>query len=156
MNLTYNFIPDHNAYEPISQDLLSKLLCASPVYHVPKLESLRISQASNRIDIDKEVMSIPAKSNIMLCTVSKLQRHYHLPDIIHLVHNLKKCHMTMQLFAWASVKNINDAKIIPFFEHMADIIVTLKDATHLTLLTKRASGSVSRKVRQHVLKKRYI
>lgn len=108
---------------------------------------MKLTETKTNIDIHKELLDLPEKSNVILSTVSCIAVQHTISDLIKLVHSLKQCSKTKQLFAWATVKNISDRKIIPFLEHMADVIVTLEDRKHLTILTKKITGSVSRKVK---------
>lgn len=93
-----------------------------------------------------ELLDLPERSNVLLATASQLSLEYTIPDIIKLIHSLRQSTKCRQLHMWASVKNISDPKLIPFLEHMADVVVLLKDPKHLSVLTKKITGSVSRKV----------
>lgn len=95
-----------------------------------------------------ELSELTERSNVLLATASQLNLDYTIPDIVKLIHSLRQSTKCRQLFVWASIKNVSDPKLIPFLEHMADVVVLLKDAKHLSILTKKITGSVTRKV-QH-------
>lgn len=115
--------------------------CPKPTTTSPPIHTRRV------LDIKKELSELPDRSNVLLPTASQLNLDYTIPDIVKLVHSLRQSTKCRQLFVWASVKNVSDPKLIPFLEHMADIVVMLKDLKHLSVLTKKSTGSVSRKVR---------
>lgn len=137
---------DNNSYEPIAQKLLDRLLNGSPIYHCPKTTDLPLSDTNPSIDIDAELNAVPKKTNVILGNISKLELNWSVSNIVQLVHSLKKCQNLKQTLAWASVKHIQDGKLIPFLHYMADIVITFQDERTLNVLTKRSSGSVFRKV----------
>lgn len=113
---------------------------------LPKVKNSSLAEIKFQLDIEKELSEIKEKSNILLPRVEQLALDYSIQDTVKLVHKLRHSKNTRQIFAWATTKNIFDPKIIPFLEHLADIVVTLKNDKHLMLLIKRSGGSVSRKV----------
>lgn len=131
----------------MSEKFVEKLVGdVSSIQKLPHPANVNLRGSRSSIDVQKEVQSLKEKTNVLLPPLSRLTQEYPLPDIIQLVHNIRKCSNARQLFLWASVKNIADRKAIPFMEHMADIVVSLKNDKHLSVLTKKSSGSVSRKV----------
>lgn len=123
------------------------MLNGSPIYHCPKLADLPLDETNPSIDIDKETSAMTQKSNVILANVSKLEMNYSIRDIVQLIDKLKKSKNVKQCFGWIAAKHIRDAKIIPFLEYMADIVITIQDEHTLNVLTKRSTGSVFKKVR---------
>lgn len=140
------FYTDHNAYEPIAHDLLGKMIGSTPIYHLPQKMDIPLDENDICMDITKELSVAKEKSTIILRAISRLELVYKVPDIIRLIHSIKRHSKTKQLFVWCSVTNIMDKKLIPFIAYMADIIVTLNSGNHLNVLTKRSTGSTSTRV----------
>lgn len=143
------FYTDHNAYEPIAHDLLGKLIGSTAIYHLPQKIDIPLDENDICVDISKELSIAKEKSTIILRAISRLELVYKIPDIIRLIHSIKRHSKTKQLFVWCSVTNIMDKKLIPFIAYMADIIVTLNSGNHLNVLTKRSTGSTSTRVIWH-------
>lgn len=119
---------------------------SSPIISYPKTTDLPHIQSSYKNDIDNEILAMSEKPNVLLAPVSKLALCNSVRDIIHLVHDLKQNSKIRQIFMWCSIKNIRDDALIPFLQYLADIEVVFKTESHLQILTKRNTGSVSRKV----------
>lgn len=119
---------------------------STPIIFYPKATHIPHIQSNYKTDIDNEISTTSEKPNVLLAPVSKLALCNSVPDIIKLVHYLKQSTKIRQIFMWCSTKNIQDDKIIPFLQYLADIEVVLKTDSHLQMLTKRNTGSVSRKV----------
>lgn len=111
---------------------------------MPRNVDTSFTQAKTNIDIDREITT--EKSNVILDVISKLECGLSVAEIIKLIRNIKRSSKTKQLFVWCSVKNVVDKKLIPFLTYMADVIVTFKNQHHLSVLIKRNTGSVSKKV----------
>ena len=91
------------------------------------------------------VMDLSDSANIIL-PIAELSESYKLSSIFHLVNNYKKNPKIKQIFLWASVKNISNDILIPYLDHMANVIVTIKDRNNLSVLIKKPGGSVTKKV----------
>lgn len=99
------------------------------------------------LEIQQELDRLEVKCNIVLPPLSWLIQQNKLSAVIRSIQRIKTSPKTKQLFVWATVKNIGDGKVVPFVEHLADIVVNIRDKKTLTILTKRSSGSVTKKVR---------
>lgn len=110
------------------------------------MKKSKLSEEKLSIDVQKELQKLLEKSNVLLLPLSQLSQEYAIQDIVQLIHNTKKSSNAKQIFLWASTKNILDRKLVPFMEYLADIVVNFKNDKYLTVLTKKISGSVSRKV----------
>lgn len=97
-------------------------------------------------------MAMTEKPNVILAPISKFELGNSIPQIIQLVHYFKQSPKIRQIFIWCSAKNIRDKKLIPFLLYLANIEVWLKNETDLQILTKRNTGSVTRKVSKSNLK----
>lgn len=116
-----------------------------PFLYVPK-STKDLFESQKQFTVVEDTFDILEKSNVILEPISKLIQHYEIPEIIRLVHSLNKNPKVKQIFGWLTISNVLDQRITSYLEHMADLVVTLKDSQYLTVLTKKASGSVSRKV----------
>lgn len=137
---------DHNANEPIASDLLVKLISSPAIYHLPENIDIPFDQIEDSVDIDRELLAIKERCSIVLRPISRLELVYKVPEIIRLVNGIKRHQKTKQLFVWCSVASIMEKRLIPFIAYMADIVVTLKADRHLTVMTKRSTGSASMRV----------
>lgn len=136
-------ISDHNSYEPISDKLITNLIN-------DKSSIRRVSDRASSSDMlafPQTFANQEAKVNIILPPMALLAQQHKLETIMTTLHKIKTSAKTKQLFVWATVKNIHDKKVVPFTEHLADVVVTLLDKKTLTILIRRSSGSVSKKVR---------
>lgn len=83
----------------------------------------------------------------VLLPVAELSHLYHASAIFQLIHAIKRNPKIRQIYVWATVLSISNDVLVPFLEHMANVVVTLKDVVNLSVLTKKSSGSVSKKVK---------
>ncbi|XP_058831415.1 elongator complex protein 5 isoform X2 [Topomyia yanbarensis] len=67
------------------------------------------------------------------------------------VAGCRKNNSIQHLFLWATEKNIQPSFLVPYLEHMSDLIVTIEDDKHLSILTKKQGGSISNKFYQYQL-----
>lgn len=122
---------------------------STPIIFYPKTTDIPHIQLNYKTDIDNEILAATEKPNVLLAPVSKLALCNSVPDIIKVVHYLKQSTKIRQIFMWCSTKTIQDDKIIPFLQYLADIEVVLRTESHLQILTKRNTGSISRKVSEN-------
>lgn len=127
---------DHNSFEPVSDKLIVNLINDKTSIRRP----IDLNSFAQTLNSQEE------KSNVILPPLAVITQQHKLVTVIQAIHTIRSNAKTKQMFVWATVKNIHDKKVIPFVEHMADVIVTLLDKKTLTILTKRSSGSVSKKV----------
>lgn len=139
-------ITDHNSYEPYANELLQSIARASPIVCYPKSGDIPLIESNFKATIEQEILATTDKPNVLLAPVSKLELGNTVPDIVNLVHYLKQNPKIKQIFIWCSWKNIRDDKIIPFLRYMSNIVVVLKNESEASILTKRNTGSVTRKV----------
>lgn len=92
-----------------------------------------------------------ANSAIILPPISKLELENSERSIAEIIQTLKINPNVSQVFGWATAKNINSRLLIPFLEHMSDVIVRIKSDKHLSILTRRKFGSAKIKDYQHEL-----
>lgn len=91
----------------------------------------------------------PEKTAVVFQPISKLQLDFSEREIIEKVQILKFNENVTQIFLWASCKNIHSPLLVPFLQHMANVIVHITSDKHLTVQTKRRHGSVQIKDFQH-------
>jgi hypothetical protein len=89
--------------------------------------------------------------SVILKPISKLELDNNENLIAKIIQKLKTNQNVTQIFGWASRKNINSRLLIPFLEHMSEIVITIKSDKILTILTKRKFGSAKLKDYQHEL-----
>lgn len=53
------------------------------------------------------------------------------------------------MFGWLSVKNVQSEFQIPYLEYLANVVVTLKDSVNLSIVSRKSSGSVTKKLFQY-------
>lgn len=91
------------------------------------------------------------KTVVVLQPISKLELDFSEREIIQKIQTLKLNANVTQIFLWASNKNIQSPLIVPFLQHMANVVVHITSDKHLTVMTKRRHGSVQFKDFQHDL-----
>lgn len=146
LNLKILKIPDNNSYEPFAKDLMQNVARSSPIIFYPNATDIPHIESGYKSNIDNEILTMTEKPNVVLAPVSKLALSNSVPDIINLIHYLKQCPKIKQIFIWCSVKNIRDDKLIPFLQYLANIEVVMRTDSDLQILTKRNTGTVTRKV----------
>lgn len=99
-----------------------------------------------KADIDSDIHGTGEKTNVILAPISKLELDNSITDIVNLVHYLKLNTKVKQIFIWCSTKNIRNVKLIPFLQYMANTEVFFRNESELQVLTKRNTGTVTRKV----------
>lgn len=99
----------------------------------------------------KENLECPSKTAIVLPPISKLELIHDEVSIASTIQTLKLNKNVAQIFGWATSKNVNNRLLIPFLEHMSDVVVTIKSDKLLSILTRRKFGSVKLKEFQHEL-----
>lgn len=87
----------------------------------------------------------------IVATISKLELEHGQPAAIRSIQKLKSNPNVAQIFCWATSKNIKSRLMIPFLEHMSNLVVHINSNKLLSILTKRKFGSVKYKVYQHDL-----
>lgn len=94
------------------------------------------------------------KSYIIIGSLSKLELKYdeqHIYEIFRKIQELKSNENVLQLFGWISNKNVQNKVLVPFLEHMSNLIVTVHDSEHMTIVSKNKSGIIKSKEYIHEL-----
>ncbi|XP_055612230.1 elongator complex protein 5 [Uranotaenia lowii] len=82
--------------------------------------------------------------------VSKLARCHRPAELFAFVDSCRKSDFPIQqLFLWATVKNMTEQFLIPYLEHMAEVVVSLEDDRHLSILSRKTGGSISNRQFQY-------
>lgn len=89
--------------------------------------------------------------SVILQPISKMELDHKENEIAIIIQRLKINQNVTQVFGWASRKNINSRLLIPFLEHMSDVVVNIKSNKTLSILTKRKFGSAKLKDYSHEL-----
>lgn len=91
------------------------------------------------------------KTAVVLEAVSKLELDSDEKGIIENLQLLRHNKNVSQIFLWATSKNISSTVLVPFLQHMSNVIVHITSVKHLKVLTKRKYGSIQVKDFQHEL-----
>ncbi|KXJ72633.1 hypothetical protein RP20_CCG017558 [Aedes albopictus] len=87
----------------------------------------------------------------LFARISKLARSKTPRELFQFVQRCKRNPSVQYLFLWATEKNISGSFLVPYLEHQSELIVTLEDERHLTILVKKTGGSISNKRYQYQL-----
>lgn len=128
---------DDLGIEKIALSLVDRLLKEQSVDY-------KIFDAANQF-------SAESKTSVVLQPISKLELDLSEREITENIQILKLNSNVTQIFLWASTKNIQSPLIVPFLQHMANVVVHITSVKHLTVITKRRHGSVQAKDFQHDL-----
>lgn len=101
-------------------------------------------------DLNDELV-FPEPTVLILKPFSKLELDYSCSRIFELILKLKHTKNVKQIFGFATIKNTSSRILIPFLEHMSDLVVNIKTDKVLSILTKKRLGSVKLKEYQHEL-----
>lgn len=157
LNVKHSFVLDNNTYEPFAKELLETVArsSSSSWVHYPKTVDVPVIKSSFKLDIENELLSTVEKPNILIVPIAKLELSNSVTEIVNLVHYFKQNRQIKQVFIWCSRKNIRDEKLIPFLQYLANIEVVLKNESEMHILTKRNTGTVTRKVCVNAKRKNY-
>lgn len=95
--------------------------------------------------------SLEEVAPFLLARISKLIRSKSAEELFKFVQRCKRSSSVQYLFIWAAEKNISQSFLVPYMEHQSELIVTIEDERHLTILTKKSGGSISHKRYQYQL-----
>lgn len=74
-----------------------------------------------------------------------------------MIQKLKNAPSVKQVFLWLSIPNFPEHDHLPeFVEHMADVVVRLQSKSELELLTRKSTGSVTKKQYQYEIKEHFM
>lgn len=150
MNSSYKsikFLTDHTNLEPVSEKLIQSWLTSSPLVNIVSLQPTE-PLSSQPISIPKIFLEQQPDKTLYL-PLAELCQTYGISEIFKLIHHHKTKQTVKQLFGWASVKNIEMEFPIPYFEYLANVVVTIKDSVNLSIISRKASGSVTKKLFQY-------
>ncbi|XP_055316984.1 elongator complex protein 5 isoform X2 [Sitodiplosis mosellana] len=119
---------DSNSYEPFAKDLLQTIARSSPVIFYPKAIDIPIIESNFKANIESDILTTGEKANVILAPVSKLQLNNSITEIVNLVQHLKH-----------------------HVKYMSNIEVFLRDESELQILTKRNTGTITRKEYQYTI-----
>jgi hypothetical protein len=150
-------VPDELGQESRLQKVVRKISSQYPTIEIP--ETLATNPEVLFSD-SKYLKSLPLpnvgeKCNVVLTPISRLLVHdesYKVSSVIQALHKLKQHSNVKQTFAVASTPSIAELFIVKFLEHLADLVVTVLDAKHLRILTKKIGGQVTNKTYDYELK----
>ncbi|XP_055620369.1 elongator complex protein 5 [Toxorhynchites rutilus septentrionalis] len=81
----------------------------------------------------------------LLIRVAQLSRNNNPSSIFEFVHQCRKLSAVQYLFLWSTEKNIAQTFLVPYLEHMSDLVLTVEDDKNLSILIKKSGGSISNK-----------
>lgn len=88
---------------------------------------------------------------VVLPPLSKLEINHNEASIIDIIQSFKVDKNVSKILIWATSKNVESRLLIPFLEHMSDIVITVKSKDVLTILSRRKFGTIRLKDFQHEL-----
>lgn len=138
---------DHTNLEPLSEKLIQSWLPASQLVNIVSLQPL-VPLSSQPLSIPNAfVESQPDKTFYL--PLAELCQTYNISDIFKLIHRHKTKTTIKQMFGWISVKNVESEFHIPYMEYLANVVVTIKDSVNLSIVSRKTSGSVTKKLFQY-------
>lgn len=93
------------------------------------------------------VQSQPDK--VLYLPLAELCQTYKICDIFKLIHHHKTKQTIKQLLGWVSVKNVESEFHVPYLEYLANVVITIKDSVNLSIVSRKATGSVTKKLFQY-------
>ncbi|XP_049291088.1 elongator complex protein 5 [Anopheles funestus] len=91
------------------------------------------------------VQHLNESSIFLIMILSKLERQFEPSQIFKYIAQCKKNPTIEHVFVWIVEQKLTETFLVPYVEHMADTIITFEDRTHLSLLVKKHTGSVTNK-----------
>ncbi|KAG5670977.1 hypothetical protein PVAND_001204 [Polypedilum vanderplanki] len=110
-----------------------------------------LREANLLYEINDGSVTVLKQTNVILEAISRLELEYNEKDIFTNIQKLKLNENVSQIFAWISSNNVHSKILIPFLEHMSELIVTIKSNNQLSILSKSKSGNVKLKEYHHEL-----
>uniref|UniRef100_A0A182WL75 Elongator complex protein 5 n=1 Tax=Anopheles minimus TaxID=112268 RepID=A0A182WL75_9DIPT len=84
-------------------------------------------------------------SKFQLMIISKLERQFDPSQLFKYISKCKKNATIEHVFVWIVEQKLQEGFLLPYIEHMADTVITFEDRTHVSLLVKKHTGSVTNK-----------
>lgn len=138
-HLCFYFVSDNLGFELKSTEILNSWI------NKHNRESLAVLEPKSLSDSHL----VTNKAYLVLPPLSKLILSDAVEAIIDTIKQAKNNSNIQQLFIWVTLKNIQHHFIVPFVVHLADIVLTFDNERNLNILTKKSSGSVTRKRYQY-------
>ena len=115
------------------------------------IDNILNQQNINYEVLEKNFEISKSSTNVVLAPISKLELKYSEKEIFSIIQELKRDENVLQIFSWISSKNIKSKILIPFLEHMSELILTITSQEHLSILSKSRSGNVKLREYRHEL-----
>ncbi|KAG4077539.1 hypothetical protein HA402_002966 [Bradysia odoriphaga] len=138
---------DHTNLEAISEKLLKSSLKSSQIVNIVSLQPI-VSLSSQPISIPTAFTQSRPESTLYL-PLAELCQTYKICDIFKLIHRHKSQQTAKQIIGWVSVKNVESDFHVPYFEYLANVVVTIKDSVNLSIVSRKSTGSVTKKLFQY-------
>lgn len=106
--------------------------------------------ASITTQLNPSLISIPKSTETdqytILQPLSKQILKFKIEEIIQQIKSYQENQKIKQLFLWITIKNIQHPFIVKFMEHLANTVVHFENCDSVSILNKKSSGSISKKV----------
>lgn len=116
-----------------------------------KIMEMLLKEQNVLYELFEENLNITSKQTVVFPSLSKLEVNHNESFVIDIIQGLKINKNVSQIFVWATVKNVQHRLLIPFVEHISDVIITIKSSDVLSTLTRRKFGSTKLKEYRHEL-----
>lgn len=83
---------------------------------------------------------------IIIQALSKQILKFKIEEIIQQIKLCQEDQKIKQLFLWITTKNIQHPFIVQFMEHLANTVVHFENSDSVSILNKKSSGSITKKV----------
>lgn len=138
---------DHTNLEAISEKLLQSSLPSSQIVNIVSLQPT-VPLTSHPISIPT-AFSQPRPDTTLYLPLAELCQTYKIGNIFKLIHLHKSQQTAKQIIGWASVKNVECDFHVPYLEHLANVVVTIKDSVNLSIVSRKLTGTVTKKLFQY-------
>lgn len=91
------------------------------------------------------VKQLDEKARFQLMIISSLERRFEPAQMFKFITRCRKTATIEHVFVWIVEHKLQESFLLPYIEHMADSVITFEDKTHLSLLVKKQTGSVTNK-----------
>lgn len=142
-----HFLTDHTNLEPISQNLIQSWLTTSQLVNIVSLQPL-VPLSAQPISISSAFVQSQPDTTLYL-PLAELCQTYKCCEIFKLIHRHKSKQTVKQLFGWISVKNVPSEFHVPYLEYLANVVVTIKDSVNLSVVSRKPTGSVAKRLFQY-------
>lgn len=140
-----NSLPDHTNLEPVSQKLIqSWLTSSSQLVNIVSLQPI-VPMSSQPISLPSTFVHAQPDKTLYL-PLAELCQTYKISEIFKLIHHHKSKQTIKQMFGWVSVQNVQSEFHVPYLEYLANVVVTIKDSVNLSVVSRKSTGSVTKKL----------